>query len=107
LADDQPRRAGQLLKEMAERRERRGSGGDYTSEHSSVAGTKLEDLGVTKKQSHNWQKLADVPPAMNPYCNISLSDRHQPARIIINEQLGRMLVVLHVAAMRAKVGTMQ
>jgi hypothetical protein len=40
--------------------ERRGSGGDYTSEHPSVEGRKLVEIGVTYKQSHEWQKLAAV-----------------------------------------------
>jgi hypothetical protein len=41
---------------MKERGERRGRGGDYPSEHSSVHGTKLADLGVTKNQTHDWKK---------------------------------------------------
>jgi hypothetical protein len=55
------RRAGELLKEMAERGERRGSGGDYVTEHGSIEEPSLSDLGVTKKQSHNWQKQGERP----------------------------------------------
>jgi hypothetical protein len=44
---------------MGERGERRSRGGD------------LEDLGVTKKQSHNWQKLA----AYKRNCKQNLNSR--------------------------------
>jgi hypothetical protein len=57
---------GELLKEMAERRERRDSGG--TNQHSDSSNEELskpslQDLGVTKKQSHIWQKLAGLGSA--------------------------------------------
>jgi DDE family transposase len=48
------RRAGELLREMAEWGERRGRHNETSSAKEPV----LADLGVTKKQSHNWQKLA-------------------------------------------------
>lgn len=53
------RRAGELLAEMAERRERQGDG--RPSKQSQVATvSKLSDLGVTKTQSSRWQKLAKL-----------------------------------------------
>jgi hypothetical protein len=39
-------------------RGRRASGGDYTSEHGPNEEPRLADLGVTKAQSHSWQKFA-------------------------------------------------
>jgi hypothetical protein len=53
------RRAGECLRDMAERGERRGPHGNNLS--SDEGTQKLSDLGVTKKQSHNWQKLAEMP----------------------------------------------
>jgi hypothetical protein len=52
------RRAGQILKEMAESGER-DAGGRGTVEFRE--GTQLADLGVSKKQSHLWQQLAEIP----------------------------------------------
>ncbi len=54
------RRVGQLLKEMEQRGTREGRGGDRRSKSKSRA-TTLNDLGVSKDQSSQWQKLADVP----------------------------------------------
>jgi hypothetical protein len=52
-----------LLKEMAERGERRSEGGDQRT--GSIEGTSsLADLGVTNKQSHNWQKLAALDESL-------------------------------------------
>jgi hypothetical protein len=46
---------------MKERGERRGAGGcDDHFKGSSGEPLKLEDLGVTKKQSNDWQKLASL-----------------------------------------------
>src|SRR5215211_4608512 len=51
------RRAGELLREMAERKER-AKGGDPKSRPATLA--KLADLGVTKTQSSRWQRLAEM-----------------------------------------------
>ena len=51
------RRAGELLREMAERGERTKGGGSLSSRKGTQ---QLVDLGVDKKQSHQWQKLAEL-----------------------------------------------
>jgi hypothetical protein len=55
------RRAGELLREMKQRSERHnGRGGDQKSV-SRASTLKLPDLGITRDQSSQWQKLADIP----------------------------------------------
>ena len=57
------RRAGELLREAKENGTREKRGGDRKSK--SQNGTlipKLTDLGITKKQSADWQKMADILP---------------------------------------------
>jgi hypothetical protein len=49
-------RAGQLLKEMAERGEREDRG----RRHQMSQAATLTDLGVSRTQSSRWQKLADL-----------------------------------------------
>ena len=50
-------RAGELLREMAERGERERRGGDRAKSHDAT----LPGLGITKSESSRWQRLADVP----------------------------------------------
>lgn len=50
------RRAGQMLADMGANGARAGRGRPAEDKPST-----LEDLGVTEKQSHRWQKLASVP----------------------------------------------
>ncbi|TMC01505.1 MAG: hypothetical protein E6J41_32900 [Chloroflexi bacterium] len=50
-------RAGELLREMAERGERERRGGDRAKSHDAT----LPALGVTKSESSRWQRLAGVP----------------------------------------------
>jgi hypothetical protein len=54
------RKAGSLLKEM---KKAKASGSNQHEErsHSTTAPPRLSDLGITKDQSSQWQKLADVP----------------------------------------------
>jgi hypothetical protein len=63
------RRAGEMLRDMAARGEReRGRGGDRKSQSTrsdrdpkSPKSPKLSDLGVTRDQSSQWQKIASIP----------------------------------------------
>jgi N6-adenosine-specific RNA methylase IME4 len=55
------RRAGELLREMAKRKERHSGHGDQRT-GSQRASPKLPVLGVTKTQSSRWQKLARMEP---------------------------------------------
>jgi N6-adenosine-specific RNA methylase IME4 len=56
------RKAGELLAEMKERGERdNGKGNSNPALKSQRATSKLSDLGVSKTQSSNWQKLARIP----------------------------------------------
>lgn len=58
-------RAGELLAQMAERKERHDGKGQardaLRSRGATVSTPKLSDLGVTKTQSSRWQKLAAPP----------------------------------------------
>src|SRR5215831_10390077 len=55
------RRAGELLREMAQRKERDSGKGNRNPVLKSQAATpKLADLGINKTQSSRWQKLATL-----------------------------------------------
>ena len=51
------RRAGELLKDMPKQHGARGAGKKVESPRA----TPLSELGITKTQSSNWQRMADVP----------------------------------------------
>lgn len=53
-------RAGELLREMAERGERHQQRGDHMSE-SHDATRSLTELGISKSESSRWQRLTAVP----------------------------------------------
>lgn len=54
-------KAGEMLAEMALRGER-ARPGDADGSGREPSGPTLPDLGITKKQSHEWQKLAQLTP---------------------------------------------
>ena len=56
------RRAGELLKEAKENGTREKRGGDRKSKSRDVTLMYLADLGITNRQSADWQRLADIPP---------------------------------------------
>ena len=53
-------RAGELLTEMAEKKERKTRSGDKRAKSQPV--TSLSDLGISKAQSSRWQRIAALPP---------------------------------------------
>jgi hypothetical protein len=57
------RRAGELLKEAKENGTREKRGGDRKSKSRDETLMSLAGLGITNRQSADWQRLADIPPA--------------------------------------------
>jgi hypothetical protein len=57
------RKAGQLLKEMAQSGERAVRGQAQKSQHETFQSKQLIDLGVTKIQSSRWQRLGAMAEA--------------------------------------------
>lgn len=61
------RKMGEMLKESAEKGERETRGGNRRSKSADMTlidQPKLADIGLTKQESHNAQRLADVPDAI-------------------------------------------
>lgn len=54
------RKVGILLKAMAENHERGGRGGGDRKSSTREVLPKLNDLGVSRMQSHRWQRLAEL-----------------------------------------------
>jgi len=57
---DAERKAGELLKQMAERGERRPKGGNQSLSHDA---TSLPDFGINRTQSSRWQRESAVRKA--------------------------------------------
>ncbi len=55
------RHCGLLLKELQTRLERRSGRGNNRKLKSPDATPTLKDLGVTKQQSSDWQRMAEIP----------------------------------------------
>jgi hypothetical protein len=74
------RRCGELLREMEEKGERHGRGGNQKSKFPDGTlidrRTVLANLGIKKKQSMRWQKLAAMPE--EEFERRVTSPRHQP-----------------------------
>jgi phage N-6-adenine-methyltransferase len=68
------RRAGELLREMAETGQRNGQGGDRKSKLDDQT-LKLSDMGISKFLSHRWQTEAAIPePVFEQYIAEQKSD---------------------------------
>lgn len=53
------RRAGELLAEMRQKGERKKPGDNRKTSRSTTS--QLSDLGISRDQSSNWQKVAAIP----------------------------------------------
>jgi hypothetical protein len=54
-------KGGRLLREMREKRERAGRGGDQKSKSPGATLIELDDLGFTKSRSSRWQLAEQLP----------------------------------------------
>lgn len=68
------RRAGELLREAKENGTREKRGGDRKSKSRNVTLISLADLGITNRQSADWQRLADIPRADFESCLASVAE---------------------------------
>lgn len=74
-------RAGELLRNMAERGERdAGAGGDRRS-RSRCATVKLEALGIAKSESSRWQRVARVPAELRDAYYRHAMQQKEPIRL--------------------------
>ena len=73
-------RAGELLREKAERGERNRRGGDRRSK-SHCAILKLGDLGVTLSESSRWQRVARIPAELRDAYYRHAIGRREPIRL--------------------------
>jgi len=103
-------RAGEMLAKMkAEGARDSGAGGDRRSRCRPVT-VKLADLGVSKKQSERWQKLAALPKATQEAriaeaqnraenaINVRVSQSNPPKR---HDALVRCIAAVKVAVLKA------
>jgi hypothetical protein len=55
------RRAGEMLKEMREQDARQKPGGGYQTSNATMFAPALKDLGISRDESSQWQRVAEVP----------------------------------------------
>jgi hypothetical protein len=67
------RRAGELLREM----EKNKGAATRSSDATALERPKLADLGITKQQASDWQRLAAIP---KPEFEIALGQRRDDER---------------------------
>jgi N6-adenosine-specific RNA methylase IME4 len=89
------RRAGELLIEMANQKERHSGRGDQKT-GSQAATPKLADLGINKTQSSRWQKLAALDKAV---FETKVADASKRA---YDTMTGRFLREAEIERMRAR-----
>jgi len=85
------RKAGELLKWMEKEGKRRKQGGDTTGKKSKITRGNvaqepktLNALGITPRQSMDWQKLADVPEQIFEEAIAKATEGQRPEPNVIN-----------------------